>query len=461
MKINLRPYQAKIINELKYVNSIGLFMGTGSGKTLTSLYRYKLNPTKNLLIVCPSKIINQWEKTILDYKEDIKPNVIIWKSKDSWSAKKFNEYLKSIHYKQEFIDSNNIVLVSINKLKDIPALHELIDKDWTIIVDESHKIKELGTVRKPIQITKACLDIAPLSDYKIILTATPTQKDKGGYIDYYTQLKFLGYMDMSIREFKDTYCIEKKLQIVGRPYPIKVIDGYRQSVSEIEAILKLTCRRYIPKFTDEDPQHIKVDLDIPKNYNKMVSEKYYEDLDLTNLSARRIAYKTMCGGTVTGTDLFKTRLNYNDNKIKEEWLSEFLSNTDEIVVIFYNYNVEREVIKKVCKALEKTTIVIDGANNHKYEDVQRTDYNVVIGQFKACGESIDGLQYRSHICVYYSIPESSLEYRQALGRIDRDGQVNLPIYYYLICNKTIESKIYKLMESKIEYSERTLNELCV
>ena len=83
MKINLRPYQAKIINDLKYVNSIGLFMGTGSGKTLTSLYRYKLNPTKNLLIVCPSKIINQWEKTILDYKEDIKPNVIIWKSKDS------------------------------------------------------------------------------------------------------------------------------------------------------------------------------------------------------------------------------------------------------------------------------------------------------------------------------------------------------------------------------------------
>ena len=459
-KITLRPYQQKVLNDLKHISSIGLFMGTGSGKTITSLFRYKENPTSNLLVICPSSVVNQWRATVDTFKDELKPNVKVWFDKKMKTATQLNSFyvnvLDDVNKKY-----NNVIVVSLSKVKNIPILKDIVNDDWTVILDESHKIKELGTKRKPVQVTKVCLELAPLTDYKIILTATPTQKDKGGYIDYYTQLKFLGYMDMDINQFKATYCVEKKIQPPGSPFPIKIITGYKKAVKDIDDILQLTCRRYVPTFTDSEPQHIKVDLETPKNYRKIVKEKYFEELDLTNLPARRIAYKTLCSGTIMGTDIYKNRLTYHHNDIKKNWIKDFLTNTEETVVIFYNFNVEREIIKAVCKELGKRTIVLDGNNNHKYEDVQRDDYDVVIGQFKACGESIDGLQYKSHICVYYSTPESSLEYRQALGRINRDGQTKMPIYYYLVCEKTIESKIYDMISSKIEFSETILNNLCV
>ena len=62
--VELRDYQEQILRELSYVPAIGLFMKTGSGKTITSLERFTRNPTPHLLIICPQKIITQWEEVI-------------------------------------------------------------------------------------------------------------------------------------------------------------------------------------------------------------------------------------------------------------------------------------------------------------------------------------------------------------------------------------------------------------
>ena len=133
--------------------------------------------------------------------------------------------------------------------------------------------------------------------------------------------------------------------------------------------------------------------------------------------------------------------------------TDFLKDTDETVLIFYSYNVELDTLKKVCKKLDKKYIVINGANTNKYATIMNEEYDVILGQFEACGESIDNLQYKCHICVYYAMPESSRVHRQALGRIDRDGQVDVPIYYYLIAEGTLEEKIYELTKTKTEYSK--------
>ena len=60
------------------------------------------------------------------------------------------------------------------------------------------RIKEYGSLRNPVKVTRKVLQIGEKTLYKIILSATPTQKNKGGYIDYYTQLRFLGYIDYDI-----------------------------------------------------------------------------------------------------------------------------------------------------------------------------------------------------------------------------------------------------------------------
>lgn len=453
--VELRDYQKKILDDLKYVPAIGLFMGTGTGKTLTSLARFEQNPTKNLLVICPQKIITQWWE-VLEKHTDLKP----LKYKLNMSAKNknnlFNDYL-NIHD-----ITPNCVVINFDILDKITCLDKYINDDWTIIIDESHKIKNMGSYRHPVKTTKRCLELGEHTPYKIILTATPTEKENGGYIDLYSQLKFLGYIDYNETFFKNNFCIMDKFQVVGMPFPIKKVVGYRMDRinEQLKPILNATCRYYVPKYGDYEPQKIKINVPRASNYSKLLRERCYGDIVFDNVSAMRIGKKSLIGGIITGTNEFGDRFNYDDNSEKADWLEEFLSNTDEVVSVLYCYNVEKEKILKVCKKLKKKYIVINGEVNDKPAELKK-DFDVVIGQYQAFSESLDGLQYKCHLMVFYSMPDSSLMYKQSLGRIDRIGQKEVPIYYHLIMNSTIDETIYTMLINKIEFSEKELNALSV
>ena len=143
--VELRDYQKRILEELKCVPAIGLFMKTGSGKTLTSLERVLQNGTKNLLIICPQKIITQWWE-VLEKHTDFIP----LKYKLNMTAKDKNElfenYLKA--------NGNSCVVVNFDILDKVKSIDKFIDNTWTIIIDESHKIKNIGTRKSPVKTTK-------------------------------------------------------------------------------------------------------------------------------------------------------------------------------------------------------------------------------------------------------------------------------------------------------------------
>lgn len=442
---NPRLYQSRILDELSHLSSIALFMGTGTGKTLTSLFRWKQNPTPNLLIICPKKVIPQWEDVINQFD----PTVSILQFAKSDTASTKNDKIVG--------NSSQVIIVNFEIIHKLPALLNLISPKWTIIVDESHKIKELGNRKSPVKVTKAVLDLGNLTQYKIILTATPTQKAHGGYVDYFTQLKFLGYMPMSLKDFKNRYCVEKDLYLPGRPFPIKEIVGYRNT-DELNATLNKVARRYVAKVGDFEPQHTKINIERTKSYARTSREKVYKDILLDNVSRRRVGLKTLTGGTITGFNEFNERFEFEDNKNKIEWLEEFLSDTDEVVAIYYQYNVELASLEKLMDKLGKKYVIINGKTENKYEAL-KANYDVLLGQYQAAAESLDGLQHKSHIAVFYSMPESSLLYKQALGRIDRIGQTKVPMYYYLVMEKTIDEKIYDMIEKKIEFSELILDKL--
>ena len=331
---------------------------------------------------------------------------------------------------------------------------------FVFISGNCHKIKNMGSSKNPVKTTKRCLELGEHTPYKIILTATPTEKENGGYIDLYSQLRFLGYIDYSESYFKSNFCIIDKIQIPGMPFPISKIVGYKLKNinNELKPILNATCRYYVPKYGDYEPQKIKINIPRASNYSKLLRERCYGDIVFDNVSAMRIGKKSLTGGIVTGTNEFGDRFNYDDNNEKADWLEEFLSNTDEVVSVLYCYNVEKEKILKVCKKLKKKYIVINGEVNDKPAELKK-DFDVVIGQYQAFSESLDGLQYKCHLMVFYSMPDSSLMYKQSLGRIDRIGQKEVPIYYHLIMNSTIDETIYTMLINKIEFSEKILNEI--
>ncbi len=446
--LSLRPYQTQVLDELKHLSSIGLFLGTGTGKTITSLTRFKSNPTDHLLVICPHNVLTQWEAVINEHFSEL----TVLKFKKSCSAAQKDEDIKRSH--------NKVIIVNFEILAKLKSLKSKLNDNWTIIVDESHRIKSVGTSRSPVKATIAALELAKKVTYKIIMTATPTQGKYGGYIDYYSQLQFLGYINMSIEQFKYKYVVEKDQAIRGLPYPIKVIAGYNNT-DDLDDKLKMCARYYKSKFGDFEPEHTKINITRAKKYARTERERVYNDILMTNISRKRIGLKTMCTGTITGMNEFNERFIYEDNTNKIDWLREFLKDTNETVAIYYQYNVELASLEKLLKKLGKSYIKINGKTKDKYSEINTKEYDVMLGQFQAASESLDGLQHKCHIMVMFSMPESSLLYKQSLGRINRDGQEQVPMYYYLVMQKTIDADIYDMIEKKIEFSEETLNKLLI
>lgn len=455
-KIELRFYQKQILNELKNVASIGLFMGTGTGKTLTSIHRYFENPTKNLLVICPHNVLSQWEDVLTS---NFPKQFNVLQFKKSWSAKKKDEAILNESGKY------NTIIVNFEILHKMTNLFVILDENWTIIIDESHRIKdaEIKKYKDGKQMTKTtemALNLGDRTPWKIILTATPTQGQYGGYVDFFAQLKFLGYIDMSLREFKNRYALIEDKHIWGRPYPIKTIVGYKNT-DEIDRILKLSCRYYESKFGDFEPQHNYINLEKCKTYNKTKYDKVYKDIILSNSARKRVGLKTLTTGTIMGMDFYKNPYTYEDNSIKLDWISEFLQDTKETVAIYYQYNVELNSLEKLMKKLGKKYIVVNGSTKDPYKEINKKDYDVMLGQFQSASQSLDGLQHKCHIMIMFSMPESSLLYKQSIGRIDRDGQTKVPMYYYLMMEKTIDVEIAEMIKNKIEFSEETLERLVI
>lgn len=445
--MELRDYQKQILNELSHLPAIALFMGTGTGKTITAINKIKQNKTKKLLIICPKNVTTQWELTLLDEFPDLK---VLKFNKSDTAAKKNDKVLTETY---------DIIIINFDIVAKMTNLANCVNNTWSIVIDESHRIKSMGTRNSPVKSTRAVLALSNKTKHKLILTATPTQGNYGGYIDYYSQLYFLGYLDMSYKAFVDRYTIQVEEHYGNSPYPVKTIVGYKNT-DELDNLLKKVSKRYIAKVGDFPPEHIKVMLPKPASYDKLMQTKSYNDILITNLSQKRIALKTLLGGCITGYNAFGVQYNYNDNKNKVDWLREFIEDTNERIVIFYRYNVEKKMLESLLTELGKKYIVINGETKDKYLEVKK-DWEIVIGQYQAMSEALDGLQHKSHIEIFYSMPESSIAYVQALGRIDRIGQTDVPIYYYLITEGTIEEQIYKLIEQKVEFSEEILDRLCV
>ena len=127
--IEPRPYQAQILKELKDLAAIALFMKTGSGKTYTALFKVRDNDTKSLLVICPKRIVEQWEESI----KQVLPDYEIVEFKKSATSKERSDVLKKTK------DYNKkAVIISLESVSRIDALPKIITEDWTVIVDESH-----------------------------------------------------------------------------------------------------------------------------------------------------------------------------------------------------------------------------------------------------------------------------------------------------------------------------------
>ena len=119
-------------------------------------------------------------------------------------------------------------------------------------------------------------------------------------------------------------------------------------------------------------------------------------------------------------------------------------------IIFYNFDYELEILRRVCKTLG---VKFSELNGHKHEDIPKTNEWVYLVQYASGSEAWNCIE--TDTIIFYSLNYSWRTMHQSAGRIDR---LNTPYselyYYYLRSNAPIDLGIEKTLKNKKNFNEK-------
>jgi SWI/SNF-related matrix-associated actin-dependent regulator 1 of chromatin subfamily A len=139
------------------------------------------------------------------------------------------------------------------------------------------------------------------------------------------------------------------------------------------------------------------------------------------------------------------------------WIDEFMETGNKLVVFAWH----QFVIDELVKAFPKISVKLDGRDNsiqkQKAIDAFQCDpaCKLFIGQEKAAGVAIT-LTAASHAAIL-EYPWNPMTLKQDYDRLDRIGQKNAVNIYQLLGLNTIEEKIAKILDERMQMSSGILD----
>lgn len=382
---------------------------------MTSLALFRKSKQPKLLVMCIVSKLQDWQDDVLS---ECNMNSIILNK----GSKKNNEIVKTTDSK--------VLIINFESAWRCTELLKWVDKDTYVLIDESHKIKSVSS-----KIGKFCNKLRLRTETKCILTGTPQSK---GYIDYYNQLVFVDLFKMPYKVFTDTFCVYETKQFSG--YPFKQLIGYKNT-RILDRTIKDNCvffKRDINN--DQIPTEVDVKFDKPKAYDKFKKLRIYEDYVADNSSKMFVSCRKMCSG-------FIDEYIVDDQKIN--WLKDFCEDLSFPLVIFYNFNCERDRIVRLMQDLKIPYSLYNGTSKD-LTNFERADNGVAICQYMSASLGLNNL-VKSNVCIMYSPPLNYTDYVQSKKRIDRIGQTRKPLFYNLYCKNTVEEKILQTLKTGMDF----------
>jgi SNF2 family DNA or RNA helicase len=126
-------------------------------------------------------------------------------------------------------------------------------------------------------------------------------------------------------------------------------------------------------------------------------------------------------------------------------------NQHDNTIVVYNYKEELAELKRRYKL---TTIDEDGA----VENWNEGRIQLLAIHPKSAGHGLN-LQFGGNKIVFLSVPWSLELYEQTIGRLHRSGQTRNVWCYVILCNKTIDDRIFAALHDKRTLAELALEEL--
>ena len=395
---------------------------------------------------------------------------------------------ESLYQRRKEVTKDKKSKVAILKNNILDFINNCKDQRVCVILDESHKIKDLETLQtKAIRKIYQQLQIKTPNLYLYLLTGTPFTQ---GFIDLYSQLKLLGW-DGTKGHFEDEFCI--KGNIKGLKTWEQPIIGYKN----VDNIYKLV-HNYALTIKSEEvidlPEQVFVYHKLNKS-NEMIlytCETLKRDIIQNELDKRKSDYELpipLRGGKINnpfyrniafpelkwlaetvGTFWLRARqlsIGFQGNEEEALWfntarlnkLKELLETYPDNYILFYNYTPELLQIYDICEELGYNVDIYCGeiksehfynkyANQSEEERLINTK-NIIIANFASGSTGSNWQLYNK--CILFSLPLFGV-YEQGIKRVHRIGQKNTVIYHVFYEDNWLDNSMLEALKESKEYN---------
>lgn len=369
----------------------------------------------NVLIICPAFLAPQWREEVSIHMS---------------AATGFD-----IRF---YIVSYNIATSNTKGVLD--DLYNRID---ILILDEAHYVKGIDSKR-----TAAILKRGGIAHYaKRIwcLTGTPLMNRP---VELYPILKSLA--PANLREYSDYYDYTRRY-CLGKQGKFGWEAKGCAHTEELSQMLKgFMLRRMKRDVLDLPPviyERIHVEPD-PGMMTQILFEQ--EILDADRLAAGEVP-------EIGSMSTLRKLIGLSKRDCIVEHVQNVLSSRNNVCVFAWH----TDLIEYIASKFENTAVVMGGMSVEKKTEVKKQfmkgETQVFIGQLKAAGEGVNGLQ---EVCDHMIIAEpdwSPKTMEQATGRLDRMGQKGERVLVQtLIAGGTLEDTIMRVQRNKNQNIERIL-----
>ena len=440
LKVQPYPYQlqgiARGLQLKRFINGDDM----GLGKTLESIATINKANAFPCLVICPNVVKINWQRDWHKFT-DKKAMVLTDSVRDSWP------FFWQTGMNQVFIVNyeslrkyfvRRITKAEKWTLKDV-EFHNTIKLFKSVIIDESHKVKSTAT-----QQTKFCKGIASGKEYIILLTGTPVvNKPK----DLVAQL---GIMDRMIdmggwKGFMLRYCSgpNQASNLKELNYKLWQYCFFRREKSKVLTQLPDKVRQIVSCEITNRKEYMDAERDLI-DYLKRYKEADDEKIQ-----------KSLKGEVMVRIGILKDITARGKLKEVIDFVKDFRENGKKII-LFCNLH---EIVDRLMIAFPSAVCVTGRQNMQEkqasvdaFQKNPKTD--VIICSIKAASAGIT-LTAASDV-AFIELPWTYADCDQAESRAHRIGQKDSVNCYYLLGRRTIDQKLYRIIEEKKHISNAVL-----
>lgn len=440
LKVQPYPYQlqgiARGLQLKRFINGDDM----GLGKTLESIATINKADAFPCLVICPNVVKINWQREWHKFT-DKKAMVLTDSVRDSWP------FFWQTGMNQVFIVNyeslrkyfvRRITKAEKWTLKDV-EFHNTIKLFKSVIIDESHKVKSTAT-----QQTKFCKGIASGKEYIILLTGTPVvNKPK----DLVAQL---GIMDRMIdmggwKGFMLRYCSgpNQASNLKELNYKLWQHCFFRREKSKVLTQLPDKVRQIVSCEITNRKEYMDAERDLI-DYLKRYKEADDEKIQ-----------KSLKGEVMVRIGILKDITARGKLKEVIDFVKDFRENGKKII-LFCNLH---EIVDRLMIAFPSAVCVTGRQNMQEkqasvdaFQKNPKTD--VIICSIKAASAGIT-LTAASDV-AFIELPWTYADCDQAESRAHRIGQKDSVNCYYLLGRRTIDQKLYRIIEEKKHISNAVL-----